>query len=117
MQNNNKKASSTTTDITMKSELKKVVWPTGKQTMKSTATTILFVVMLAAILILLDLLFNKVSKVYYEAVLGTEFDAHNHGEVLSGDVSGDLDKILEGLLSGDKSGDVSGEVVSGEQAE
>lgn len=116
MQNNNKKASSTT-DITMKSELKKVVWPTGKQTMKSTATTILFVVMLAAILIILDLVFNKVSKMYYEAVLGTEFDAHDHEEVLSGDVSGDLEKILEDLLSGDNSGDVSGEVVSGEQAE
>ena len=116
MQNNNKKTPSTA-DITMKSELKKVIWPTGKQTAKNTATTIMFVVMLAVILIVLDLIFNKVSKMYYEAVLGTEFDAHNHEEVLSGDISGDLDKILEDLLSGDKSGDVSGEVVSGEQAE
>lgn len=113
MQNNNKKAPGTS-DITMKSELKKVVWPTGKQTVTSTKTTVLFVVMIAIVLVGLDLIFNKVSKVYYGAILGTDFDSHNH-EVLSGD----LDKILEDLLSGDQSGDVSGEVVtvSGEQAE
>ena len=103
----------------MKSELKKVVWPTGKQVVTSTKTTILFVLMIAVILVVLDLAFNKVSKLYYGAILGTDVNSHNHEEVLSGDVSGDLDKILEGLLSGDQSGDVSGEVVttSGEQAE
>ena len=116
MQNKDKKTPGTA-DITMKSELKKVIWPTGKQTVKSTVTTIVYVAIITVALVTLDFAFNKISKAYYGAILGT--DSHTHDVVLSGDVSGDLDKILQDLLSGDLSGDISGEIstVSGEQAE
>ena len=116
MQKKDKKAPGTA-DITMKSELKKVIWPTGKQTFKSTATTIAFVALITITLVALDFGFNKLSSWYYGAILGT--DAHTHDAVQSGDVSGDLEKLLESLLSGDLSGEFSGEVstVSGEQAE
>ncbi len=115
MQNKDKKTPGTA-DITMKSELKKVIWPTGKQTAKNTWITILFVAIISIMLIALDFLFNKVSSKYYDIILDT--DGHQHQTILSGDnVSGDLAEILEGLMSGDNSGEISGEAVSGEQAE
>ena len=42
----------------MKSELKKVVWPTGKQTAKSTAVTKGFVLLISVILIIIKHLSN-----------------------------------------------------------
>ena len=37
----------------MKAELKRVIWPTGKQTVKATFVTIAFVLLISAILIVL----------------------------------------------------------------
>lgn len=42
----------------MKAELKKVIWPTGKQTVKSTFATISFVLLISAILIILNYVFD-----------------------------------------------------------
>ena len=38
----------------MATELKKVIWPTGEQTVKSTGTVILFVLIITAILVVLN---------------------------------------------------------------
>ena len=62
MQNNDKK--SLNSEITMKSELKKVIWPTGKQTAKSTAVTIAFVLLISLILVILNLFFDFISEKY-----------------------------------------------------
>ena len=48
MQNEEKKVNKSFAQNT-KSELKKVIWPTGKQTMKSTAVTIGFVLLISVI--------------------------------------------------------------------
>ncbi len=114
MQNTDKKTPGTA-DITMKTELKKVIWPTRQQTIKNTWVTIMFVLVIAFMLIALDLIFNKASEMYYNAILGT--GTHEHQTILSGDdVSGDLAEIIENLTSGENSGEVN-QTVSGEQAE
>lgn len=94
----------------MKSELKKVVWPTGKQTAKSTAVTIGFVLLISVILIILNLFFDFLSDRYYNLILGP-IEGHDHEQetVISGDVSGDASGELSEL-----SGDVSGKIESGE---
>ena len=38
----------------MKSELKKVVWPTGKKTMKNTGTVLLFSLLVGAVIWIFD---------------------------------------------------------------
>lgn len=109
MQNNDKK--SLNSEITMKSELKKVIWPTGKQTAKSTAVTIAFVLLISIILVVLNLFFDFISDKYYGAILGTN-DQLNNETVLSGDVvSGEL---IQDLISGEESGEISGEAVTTE---
>ncbi len=46
----------------MKSELKKVVWPTPKELVNSTASVIAFVVIIALIVLVLDLGFDSLNK-------------------------------------------------------
>ncbi len=106
----------------MKSELKKVVWPTGKQTAKSTAVTIGFVLLISVILIILNLFFDFLSDSYYNLILGP-IEGHDHdheneivlsGDDISGDdISGDLADALAGL-SGENSGEVLSNEISGE---
>ncbi len=52
----------------MVAELKKVVWPTGAQTAKGTGTVILFVLIVTAILVILNLAFETINQKYWEAV-------------------------------------------------
>lgn len=88
----------------MKAELKKVIWPTGKQTVKSTFVTIAFVLLISVILIVLNLFFNFLSDRWYALILGKDAE-------LEQNVSGDP---YAGLLDEYTSGDVSGELASGE---
>lgn len=89
----------------MKAELKKVIWPTGKQVVKSTFATICFVLLVSAILIVLNLAFDFLNKKWFDLVLPGEEQKQENIVNISGDViSGDL-------LSGD---DVSVETASGE---
>lgn len=88
-----------------KSELKKVIWPTGKQTVKGTAVTIGFVLLISVILIVLNFCFDFLCNSAYNAMLGIEDDKAI--VVSSGDVSGDE----SGEVSGELSGEVSGEAV------
>ena len=108
MQNNDKK--SLNSEITMKSELKKVIWPTGKQTAKSTAITIAFVLLISLILIVLNLFFDFISEKYYGFILKDDSKVQSNGVILSGDdISGDLAEMLKDYMSGEKSGEISGE--------
>ena len=49
----------------MKKELSKVTWPTAKQTAKSTATTIAFVLLVTAILVILNMAFQWLNQSYW----------------------------------------------------
>lgn len=106
MQNEEKKVNKSFAQNT-KSELKKVIWPTGKQTIKSTAVTIGFVLLISVILVALNIVFDFLSNGAYDLMLGTNKD--EIVEVVSGDVSGEL--------SGEVSGEISGEVVTSGDAE
>jgi preprotein translocase SecE subunit len=53
----------------MRAELKKVIWPTGKQTVKSTAATIAFVLLIAAILIALNTIFDIANKYLLDLII------------------------------------------------
>ena len=46
----------------MKAELKKVVWPTPKELVNHTVTVILFVVIIAVIVFVLDFCFENLNK-------------------------------------------------------
>ena len=52
----------------MIAELKKVIWPTGQQTAKSTATTIAFVLLITVILVVLNLGFEELSKLWWTVI-------------------------------------------------
>ena len=49
----------------MRKELSKVTWPTAKQTAKSTATTIAFVLLVTAILVVLNMAFQWLNGQYW----------------------------------------------------
>ncbi len=53
----------------MKAELKKVVWPSAKQVSKSTLVTIGFVLMIAAVLVVLNLVFNEVNEFWWNLII------------------------------------------------
>ncbi len=46
----------------MKAELKKVIWPTPKQTMNNTVAVIVFTLVIALIVFVLDLCFDSITK-------------------------------------------------------
>ena len=46
----------------MKAELKKVIWPTPKQTMNNTVAVIVFTVVIAVVVFVLDLCFDSMNK-------------------------------------------------------
>ena len=49
----------------MAAELKKVIWPSPAQTAKSTSATIAFVLLIAAILIVLNLCFELINSAWW----------------------------------------------------
>ena len=46
----------------MKAELKKVIWPSGKQTVNNTMAVIVFTLVAAVIVFVLDLCFDSINK-------------------------------------------------------
>lgn len=95
----------------MKAELKKVIWPTGKQVVKSTLITIAFVLMISIALIILNFVFNWLSTTWINHLPGGETIINS---AVSGETNEDISENLSGeasLLSGE---DVSNESVSGE---
>jgi preprotein translocase SecE subunit len=79
----------------MKAELKKVIWPTGKQVVKSTVATISFVLLISVILIVLNSMFSFITGKWYDFIDGSNNSSDN-------------------AASGDVSGDTSGDVISGD---
>ncbi len=83
----------------MKSELKKVIWPTGEQTVKSTFATIAFVIMVSAVLIVFNLFFGWLSNLWISSL------SHN-------------DVIENPIITDDTTNNViESEVVSGDEVE
>ena len=52
----------------MMAELKKVIWPTGKQTAKSTGTVVFFVLIITLILVILNLCFEQINAGYWNLI-------------------------------------------------
>ncbi len=53
----------------MNAELKKVIWPSFKQTAKSTGATIAFVLLIAVILIVLNLAFQGLDSLWWNTII------------------------------------------------
>lgn len=53
----------------MNAELKKVIWPSAKQTAKSTGATIAFVLLIAVILIVLNLAFQGLDSLWWKLII------------------------------------------------
>ncbi len=53
----------------MNAELKKVIWPSCKQTAKSTGATIAFVLLIAVILIVLNLAFQGLDSLWWNTII------------------------------------------------
>ena len=52
----------------MRAELKKVVWPTRAQVIKGTGTVIIFVLIVTAILVALNLVFQRGNELYWTMI-------------------------------------------------
>ena len=98
----------------MRSELKKVIWPTGKQTMKSTFVTIGFVLLISAILIIFNLFFNFLSAKWYDLILKDNNTDTN--QIVSGEVSGDSNLLENNANVSGESGEGTPTENSGENA-
>ena len=98
----------------MKAELKKVIWPTGKQVVKSTGATIGFVLLISVTLIILNFVFSFLNEKWIDLVSGnnTNPGVVSSGDNESDDTSGDI--MDEYTSSGDASGDITNESGEGE---
>ena len=92
----------------MKAELKKVIWPTGKQVVKSTFATIVFVLLISIILVALNYVFSFLNTKWFDLVLDRDNNANQQNEQII-DASGD--STISGEISQVESGEVSGDVV------
>ena len=77
----------------MKSELKKVIWPTGEQTVKSTFATITFVILVSLVLIVFNLAFNWLSNLWIKSL--SHEDVIDNVVTTSGDISGEESNGVE----------------------
>ena len=94
----------------MKAELKKVIWPTGKQVVKSTFATIGFVLLISVILVALNYVFSFLNTKWFDLVLGNNNNDNkqqieqiidNSGDGLSGDIINSGDEANAGIISGE----------------
>ena len=92
----------------MKAELKKVIWPTGKQVVKSTFATIGFVLLISIILVALNSVFSFLNSKWVDLVLDDDNNANKQNEQII-DVSGDSEIPNEEIQ--EESGEVSEDVV------
>ena len=89
----------------MKAELKKVIWPTGKQVFNNTVATIAFVLMISLILVVLNFVFNFAKTQLDKRIFNIE-DNSAVLTVTSGDTT-----------SGETVETTSGDATSGELTE
>ncbi len=86
----------------LKAQLKKVIWPTGKQVVKNTFATIAFVLIISLALIIFNLVFEFLkTKLWYEPIFGPAEQAQP--AIVSGDVVDvdELKSLVEEALSGE----------------
>ena len=93
----------------MRAELKKVIWPTGKQTVKSTFVTITFVLIISIALIVLNLIFGELNKLWISSLPSNNVIINS---VVSGEASGE--NITNPVASGEVPEDIIDEILSGE---
>lgn len=90
----------------MRSELKKVIWPTAKQTTKSTFVTIAFVLIISIALIVLNLVFGELNKLWISSLPSSD-------TIINSGISGESSETP--ILSGEMQNDiVSGDNISGD---
>lgn len=90
----------------MRSELKKVIWPTAKQTTKSTFVTIAFVLIISVALIVLNLVFGELNKLWISSLPSSD-------TIINSGVSGESNETP--ILSGEIENDIaSGDNISGD---
>ncbi len=69
----------------MKSELKKVIWPTPKQLLNNTVAVVAIVAVISVIVFVLDLAFESANKFgvdkIKQAIVSTDNNEENHEEV------------------------------------
>jgi len=92
----------------MKSELKKVIWPTGEQTVKSTFATIAFVIMVSLVLIVFNLCFNWLSNLWihslsHEDVINNvltsgDVTIEEDSDVISDEIDSNVEDVSEELI-------------------
>lgn len=85
----------------MKSELKKVIWPTGEQTVKSTFATIAFVILVSLVLIVFNLLFNALSNLWIKSLSNEDVIENilGSGEAISGEVMNEEETITPEIVN------------------
>lgn len=91
----------------MFAELKKVIWPTGKQTVRSTAVTILFVLIISLALIVLNLVFGWMNSKWISALTGND-------TVIDSNVITNIEDAISGEQQVEDITDEVEEVISGE---
>ncbi len=91
----------------MRSELKKVIWPTAKQTTKSTFVTIAFVLIISVALIVLNLVFGELNKLWISSLPSSN-------TVINTNISGEESEDVASELSGEIQDITSGEIISGD---
>lgn len=94
----------------MKAELKKVIWPTGNQVVKSTFATIGFVLLISVILIVFNYAFSFLNTKWFDLVLNRENKVQT--EQIT-NKSGDTSISGDTLTSGEENG-INTNVESGE---
>ena len=88
----------------MKAELKKVIWPTGKQVVKSTFATVSFVLLISVILIALNYAFSFLNTKWFDLVLPNDNEEQiidNSGIITSGDIVNSGDELNTEVTSGE----------------
>lgn len=95
----------------MKAELKKVIWPTGNQVVKSTFATIGFVLLISVILIVFNYAFSFLNTKWFDLVLRKETNDVQDEQIVN--ESGDISLSGDTLTSGENDG-INTNVESGE---
>ena len=97
----------------MMAELKKVIWPTKAQTAKSTCTVVLFVLIITAILVVLNIVFERINISYWNL-----FTASNNTPAISASSSGESSTETEGTSASEEASneETSNEVSANEES-
>lgn len=80
----------------MRSELKKVVWPTKKQIVNNTLWVVILVIVVAAVVLCVDLVLEKI-----DSALWNKLDSSNDVNIYSEEGNSDIDIYEESATGAD----------------